>query len=104
MTNTMDKILITLLIAALFFTMCFIVGAQAEGQHELYPTAGIVCNVDHLADMVYIVTFDGQEWAYGGAEDWAVGDIIAMVMDNMGTELIYDDEIVAVNYLGWVEW
>lgn len=104
MTNTMDKILIAMLIAALFFTMCFIVGAQAEEQHELYPTAGIVYNVDHFADMVYIVTFDGQEWAYEGVEDWAVGDIVAMLMNNMGTESIYDDEIVAVNYLGWVEW
>ena len=104
MTNVMDKILITLLIAALFFTMCLIVSAQAEGQHELYPTAGIVRNVDHFADMIYIVTFDGQEWAYEGAEDWAIGDIIAMLMDDMGTELIYDDEIVTVNYLGWVEW
>ena len=104
MTNAMNKVLITLLIAALFFTMCLIVGAQAEGQNGLYPTAGIVRNVDHFADMVYIVTFDGQEWAYEGAEDWAVGDIIAMLMDDMGTELIYDDEIVAVNYLGWVEW
>lgn len=104
MTNAMNKVLITLLIAALFFTMCLIVGAQAEGQNGLYPTAGIVRNVDHFADMIYIVTFDGQEWAYEGAEDWAVGDIIAMLMDDMGTELIYDDEIVAVNYLGWVEW
>ena len=104
MTNAMNKMLITLLIAALFFTMCLIVGAQAEGQNGLYPTAGIVRNVDHFADVIYIVTFDGQEWAYEGAEDWAVGDIIAMLMDDMGTELIYDDEIVAVNYLGWVEW
>lgn len=104
MTNVMNKILTALLIAALFFTMCLIVNAQAEGQNGLYPTAGIVHNVDYFADMIYIVTFDGQEWAYEGAEDWAIGDIIAMLMDDMGTELIYDDEIVAVNYLGWVEW
>ena len=36
-------------------------------------------------------------------EDWAIGDIVAVVMDTMGTELIYDDEIVSVTYNGYID-
>ena len=53
-------------------------------------------------DVVYCVDFSGNEWSFTGIEDWMVGDFCSMVMDNMGTKCIYDDEIVSTRYTGWL--
>ena len=75
------------------------IGALAED----YPTCGKIVKIDRYETLVYIKDFSGNIWTFEGVEDWAIGDIVAMIMDNMNTEIIYDDEIKMVRYCGWVE-
>ena len=59
-----------------------------------YPMTGIVTNVDHDLDIVTFEDCTGHLWDFYGAEDWEEGDICSCIMNNMGTPLITDDEIV----------
>lgn len=70
---------------------------------NLYPLSGIVTETDYNSDTVTITDCAGMTWQFYGVEDWAVGDIAACIMDDNGTELIFDDEIVKVYYAGAVE-
>lgn len=73
-----------------------------EKESELYPTTGIVTEVDTLNDTVTFTDFNGFEWSFKGIEDYCTGDRVAAIMDDKGTENIFDDEIVKVRYCGWV--
>ena len=65
-----------------------------------YAKSGIVTRVDRKTDTVTFVDRSGNEWSFTGAEDWMVGDHIAVVMDDYGTETIFDDRVVSVRYEG----
>lgn len=49
-------------------------------------------------DLIYLVDWDGNEWIWEGAEDWAIDDYAAATMNTNGTEIIYDDIIVNLRY------
>lgn len=73
-----------------------------------YPLAGIVTEVDVRNDVVTFTTYSGNEFAFYGTEDWMEGDLVAAIMDDRGTESVYDDEILEVRYAGftggWEGW
>lgn len=71
-----------------------------ENESELYAKSGIVTRVDRKTDTVTFADRSGNEWQFTGAEDWMVGDHIAVVMDDCGTETIFDDRVVSVRYEG----
>ena len=101
--SKMNRIVVALLLALLMVMMC-IVFVHAEEAHELYATAGIVYWIDENTNTVSVTTFDGNQWDFEGTEGWFIGDIVAMMMDDMGTSAIEDDVIVNVRYCGWVRW
>ena len=74
--------------------------AQAQPKGALYPTCGIVTETDETTDTVTFTEPNGNRWSFEGVEDWQEGDRIAVIMDDNGTEDIYDDEIVSVRYKG----
>lgn len=66
----------------------------------LWANTGIVTEVNGTE--IVFVDFVENEWAfYSNAEDWDVGDRVAVVMDSNGTDIIYDDTILAAKYCGW---
>ena len=69
----------------------------------MYPACGIVIEIDEENDLVMVEDFNGDIWIFEGIEDWFIGDICAMMMDDNGTDTIYDDIIVSVRYRGWVK-
>ena len=70
-------------------------------EENLYATTGIVTTV--ATDFIVFTDFNGNEWEINGdSEDWDCGDIISVIMDNNGTEIIYDDEVVSTKYSGWI--
>ena len=75
----------------------------AEPEHEIYPTSAIVTEITD--DLVTITDFEGRMWQfYDDCEDWMIGDICAVIMDNNSTnETVYDDIILQTRYCGWVE-
>lgn len=82
-----------------------IAAAAFSGRIEadrVYPLATVVTAIDESEDVVTVTDFNGDEWEFAGAEDWIVGDICALTMDNMGTDLIIDDEIINCKYCGWI--
>lgn len=54
-------------------------------------------------DEVTVSTSTGILYAFRGAEDYDVGDIVAVTMFSNGTRIVYDDEIIAVRYSGYVK-
>lgn len=67
---------------------------------NLYPHTAVVIEVNEAEDCVYLSDFNGEIWMFYGAEDWMIGDIAAMIMDNCGTPEIAGDRIVSVRYCG----
>lgn len=80
----------------------------ANWKHEefknenLYPLSTVVFRTNLATDTVTVEDFNGNLWQFTGVEDWMEGDICACIMDSKGTRLIKDDEIVSVQYCGWV--
>lgn len=83
-------------IAALTLTAC-------TARSNRYPHTAVVVEVDYNADEVVLEDFAGERWSFCGTEDWMEGDIASLLMDDHGTESIYDDEIVSARYSGWIE-
>ena len=69
----------------------------------LYPTSGVVTEVNYDTDLVTVELQSGHLYQFYGAEDWVEGDIAAMIMNDLGTPEVYDDEIISVRYVGYVK-
>lgn len=96
----MKKIVLALilLIIASGIVMC---ACTNEPEHNVYPRAAFVSEIKSEDDIVVFADGAGFTWEWAGIEDWGVGDVAAMLMDDNGTpNSIYDDSIVMVRY-GW---
>ncbi len=70
---------------------------------RLYPDAGIVTEVDKESDTV--TWTDGtNNWYFYGTEDWMIGDGIAVIMSDNGTENVIDDHMVGSPKYIAIEW
>lgn len=84
-------------------------GAMCAGSAEAIPassekTYALMCEVvelDKTNDTVTVEDYNGNLWSFVGVEDWAIDDTCAMVMNDKGTESIYDDEVINVRFEGW---
>ena len=97
---------IIVIIMALLTHACYLKGKHAgadEIMSHIYPMSGIVTEVNRQENKIIITDSVGNEWEFNGTDDWHIGDIAAMIMEDNGTEKIYDDEIIDVQYDGWVE-
>ncbi len=74
--------------------------ARNTQTHTQYPRAGHVTALDRDADVVTWTDAAGLDWSFYGVEDWMIGDTVAAIMDDMGTQCVTDDEIVAVRFAG----
>lgn len=72
----------------------------SKAKADIYPECGIVTVVED--DDVTIETFNGTLWGIKG-DDYMEGDVVAMIMDDHGTETVYDDEVITAKYCGWME-
>ena len=96
----MKKIVLALilLIIASGIVMC---ACTNEPEHNVYPRAAFVNEIKLKDDIVVFEDGAGFAWECQTIEDWVVGDVVAMLMDDNGTpNSIYDDYIIAVEY-GW---
>lgn len=89
--------------AIMAMVIMIIVSIAIGAYAEQYPTTMIVNELDYDENIVVCIDFNGNEWAFEEIEDWCIGDIASMIMDDMGTESIYDDTIIMVRYSGYVE-
>jgi hypothetical protein len=89
--------------AIMIMVIMIIVSVTIGTYAEQYPTTMIVNELDYNENIVICIDFNGNEWAFEEIEDWCIGDIASMIMDDMGTESIYDDTIIMVRYSGYME-
>lgn len=68
---------------------------------DIYPTTVIVRDLDYQYDLVICEDYNGNEWILEGIDNWDIDDMISMIMDDMDTSIIEDDEIIMVRYSGY---
>ena len=97
--------IITLVIIAIIVSLG--VGMTIEKRdmvNRLYPNVAYVVEIDRATDTLTVEDSIGHLWSVQGVEDYMLGDLVGMVMDSMGTDLVYDDEVVKMHYCGgWTE-
>lgn len=97
----MKKILCALLIMAMFFAQASGIIAEAKKATSEYAKVAIVIKVNHKTNVVTCKDYTGNLWKFKGCEDWMIGDIVGMVMNDNGTpNKLKDDKIVNVRYNG----
>lgn len=103
--NSMKKIATAAVVtgaAALGIMGTKMVAAGAQGfPVNYYPKTAVVVAFGVRDDLVVAEDANGQRWCFTGIEDYCIGDMVSMIMDDMGTDIIYDDEIVNVRYSGY---
>lgn len=73
---------------------------KSEPKNQQYALAAVVRDVNVNTDTVYASDGAGNLWAFRGAEDWLVGDLAGLLMDDRGTPEIADDVILSARYSG----
>lgn len=67
-----------------------------------YPHTAQVVGLNHRTDTVIIKTATGIFYSFSGIEDYMIGDLVSLTMDNSATpDNIVDDVIVEVRYSGY---
>ena len=91
------------LIISLIICICapFFIAALRQPTSNTYANTACVIALSPGTDTVIVEDYSGNLWAFYGCEDWQIGDCVSLVMDDAGTEEIYDDEILSVRYSGW---
>lgn len=70
---------------------------------DLYAATVMVFQIDFVKDEFQAVDFSGSQiHIFEGIEDYYIGDLISMVMDDNDTDFISDDEVINYNYVGWI--
>ena len=92
-----------LVVCFVFFFFGFLVGQMNTHIDNYYGMTAEVVDVSRPLDRVTIKDSNGNLWQFNGAEDYEVGDLCSCVMNDHNTELIFDDEIVSVQYAGYFE-
>ena len=85
------------LIAALILTLS--VGVSSA---EIYQIYGRVCGVVYEEDL-FLVYANGNLWELSGVDEWKYNDIVLLDFDDEDTETLYDDEILDIHYLGYLD-
>lgn len=98
--------IMVIVVLSLSVTACYadaLKNAVDEFSSHIYPSCGIVVEVNYEEDYIVIEDFYGNAWIFEGVEDWIEGDIVAVIMDDNGTEQIEDDIIIDIRYCGTME-
>lgn len=107
----MDVVLIVTLTAAFMIFLAFFIAKvrfieenfKQNSAEDYYARSGIVTTVDRETDTVVWIDSVGYVWSFRGCEDWESGDLIACVMNDRGTDEVFDDEIVNARYQARME-
>lgn len=66
-----------------------------------YGLTAEIIELDYESDTVTVMDANGFTWDFKGCEDYFKGDLVSLVMDDRGTDFIYDDKIVNDRYSGY---
>jgi hypothetical protein len=98
MTNTNNKIkaiILFIISITIFITTVTMLLVCNTNTHDTYTVHGkVVTTVSN--GYCAVVDDDGEEWALYTDNTVECGDRVIIVLDNMGTNTIYDDEVVGI--------
>lgn len=98
MTNTNNKIkaIILFIISITIFittvTMLLVCNTNDTNTYTVHGKVVTTVSNGYCA----VVDDDGEEWALYTDDTVECGDRVVIVLDNMGTNTIYDDEVVGI--------
>lgn len=94
----MEKLVIIL--TAISLLLFGIVCELPENNTKEYPLTTIVVELDKANDIVVCEDFNGNLWEFYETDDWFVGDICSIIMNDNGTDDIRDDVIIYCEKVG----
>lgn len=102
--NLIFGVLSTILVAGATTPKCIAENGSVE-LNRAYASVMMVTDVVELEDETYLLELEdatGNVWEYEtDMDDMFIDDAVAVLMDNMGTAEIYDDEVIGLNYSSW---
>ena len=76
----------------------------AQKENNIYPECLQVVEINQATDIVQGKTCSGLIYSFYGVEDYMLGDLVAVIMDDNGTpESVLDDIIIDVRYAGYID-
>lgn len=96
------KILVALLGAVSAVSLAGTSYAGEPASKNYYAMTAIVSVLDYAGDTVTVENATGFTWCFKGTEDWEIGDVASLVMDDNGTEIVIDDLVVSARYSGYI--
>ena len=98
----MKKIITMLIVFATTIALIALVSANTKKKTTEYPKTFVITRVTD--DAIFCADFNGMKWVFNtDTEDWFVGDFVSAIMNDNGTDNIYDDYFVSVKYAGWLD-
>ena len=96
-------IIIAILLVFMMVGIAYHAGMQ-DGRRGMYPDTAIIVGLHREADLVTVCDVGGIVRQFRGCEDYALGDLVRMMMDDNGTpHNCLDDKIVLAWYAGTLE-
>lgn len=75
---------------------------QNETKGNEYPDTARIIVINYETDEVLVENSIGYHYTFKGVEDYEVGYVLSLIMNDNGTKLIFDDTIVRAKYSGYV--
>ena len=85
-------------VATVALTAAMALSTLTSASAEFYSNLFQIVETDREQDVVTVVDSNGFEYQFTEVEDLEVGDFLTAVMDDNGTEEVFDDIIVSVRY------
>ena len=97
----MNQIIEALMISLVAATMVLSKSEQINA-NEVYPRAMEIIAFEEEHDTVVLEDAVGLSWCFYWIEDWEIGDMVIVMLDNNGTpDTITDDIIVDTYFSGY---
>lgn len=95
------SIAVLIMAAVVFMLVSAAVRREPNPHLNYYPQTAVIVDFDRKHDAVTVRTSVGWLYQFYGIEDYEIGDMVSLIMDNMDTEnTIFDDVIIDVQYVG----
>ena len=93
--KTLKVMLAIMMMMVLFSLVCIAVAEPAT----TYIKMSVVVACDEETEEITVIDTTGNYWIFYG-NDWCIGDIAILLMNDANTETLYDDEIIETYYGG----
>ena len=80
----------------LMVIVAIVLSMIVSGKIDIYPETARVIEIEN--DTVVVETATGSQFAFTGAEDYEVNDMVSMIMYGNDTDTVEDDSIIKIQY------